>query len=148
MTEAEQTAITGHPLVLYDGVCGLCNRVVQFMLRVDRGDRFLFAPLESTLAREALAGFPAAPNEPEGVILIVDALTPQAQIFRRSDAVSEALARMNGVYRQLGKLLRLVPNPLREWSYGLVARSRYRLFGKYDTCPIPTQAQRSRILGM
>ena len=48
----------------------------------------------------------------------------------------------------LAGILRLVPPPVREWSYGLIARNRYRLFGKYDTCPIPTEAQRSRILGM
>ena len=148
MTDAEQAAITGRPLVLYDGVCGLCNRVVQLLLRLDRNGQFRFAPLESALAGEILARFPAAPNEPEGVILITDALTAQAAIYRRFDAVTEVMRRLKGPYRPLAGLLRFVPRTLREGSYGLIARHRYQLFGKFDTCPIPTPAQRSRILGL
>jgi predicted DCC family thiol-disulfide oxidoreductase YuxK len=148
MTAAEQSAVTGRPIVLYDGVCGLCNRVIQLLLRVDRGGVLRFAPLESPLAVSLLKQFPAAPMEPEGVILISNALTPGQRIFRRSDAVSEALRLTGGGWRRLGFLVRLVPRAVREWGYGIVARYRYRLFGKFATCPIPTEAQRSRILGM
>ena len=148
MTEAEQTAITGHSLVLYDGVCGLCNHVVQLLLRLDREDQFRFAPLESALAVEFLARFPVPSNEPEGVILVTDVLSPQEALYRRFDAVAEAMRRLQGPFRPLGALLRLIPRPLREWSYSLIARHRYQIFGRFDTCPIPTPAQRSRILGL
>lgn len=148
MTQAEHTVIAGRSLVLYDGVCGLCNRVVQLLLRFDRAGHLRFAPLESPLGREMLVPFSSSPTEPEGIILIADALTPNQRIYRRSDAVAEALRRVPGSWSVLAAMLRLVPRFLREWSYGLIARSRYRLFGKYDACPIPTPGQRSRILGM
>lgn len=148
MTPAEQTEIAGRSLVLYDGVCGLCNRVVRLLLRLDTAGEFRFAPLESALAAEMLSRFPAAPDEPEGVLLIAAALTPAEAIFRRFDAVAEAMRQLRGPLAPFGSLLRLIPRPLREWSYGLIARHRYRLFGKFDTCPIPTPSQRSRILGL
>ena len=148
MNEVNQTAITGRSIVLYDGVCGLCNRVVRLLLRLDTAGRLRYTPLETPLAAELLAAFPAAPLEPEGVILIANALTPAATIYRRFDAVAEALRQLRGPLAPLGSVLRLIPRPLREWSYGLIARHRYQIFGKFDTCPIPTPAQRSRILGL
>ena len=91
MTNTEQTAITGHPILLYDGVCGLCNRVVQFLLRIKRGDTFRFVPLESPLGREILTTFPTATTEPEGVILLLNPLTPEQAVYRRFDAVGQSL---------------------------------------------------------
>jgi predicted DCC family thiol-disulfide oxidoreductase YuxK len=148
MTAAEQAAIAGRSVILYDGVCGLCNRVVRLLLRLDREGHLRFAPLESPIAAEILARFPTPPGEPEGVLLITAALMPEEAIYRRFDAVAEALRTLSGPWPLIGALLRLVPRPLREWSYGLIARNRYRLFGRYDTCPLPTPAQRSRILGV
>ncbi len=148
MTADEHAAIDGRSLVLYDGVCGLCNRVVQLLLRLDRDGQFRFAPLETPLALEVLQRFPVAPDEPEGVILITNALTRGEAIYRRFDAVGEALRLMHGPYRVLGRLLRLVPRFLREGSYGLIARNRYRLFGRHETCPVPSPEQRARILGL
>jgi predicted DCC family thiol-disulfide oxidoreductase YuxK len=148
MTNTEQTAITGHPILLYDGVCGLCNRVVQLLLRIRGADTFRFVPLESPLGRELLTTFPTPPTEPEGVILLLNPLTPRQHVYRRFDAVSESLQLIGGPWIILAFLLRLTPRPLREYTYGLIARHRYATFGRFDTCPIPTQAQRSRILGM
>jgi len=148
MSPADHIEVAGRHVVLYDGVCGLCNRVVRLLLRVDKAGQLRYAPLETPLAVELLAHFPTLPTEPEGVILITDALTPREQIYRRSDAVGEALRRIPGGWPVLGFLVRIVPRSLREWGYSIVARNRYRLFGKFDTCPIPTESQRSRILGM
>jgi predicted DCC family thiol-disulfide oxidoreductase YuxK len=74
-------------------------------------------------------------------------LTPKEHLYRRSDAVAVALQLLGGVWRVLGKTLALLPRPLRDWGYGIVARFRYRLFGRYDTCPLPPPEQRSRLLG-
>jgi predicted DCC family thiol-disulfide oxidoreductase YuxK len=148
MTESEHSQIAGRSILLYDGVCGLCNRVVQLLLRSDKAGVLRFVPLESPLGLELLGTFPTAPTEPEGVILLADALMPKQAIYRRFNAVEESLRRIGGAWPLLSTLLRVVPNPLREWSYSLIARNRYRLFGKYDSCPMPTEAQHSRILGM
>ena len=75
MTEVERNAIQGRALLLYDGVCALCNGVVQFLMKHDRLDRFRYAPLQSSLGREVLARFDIH-SFPDGVILLTDALTP------------------------------------------------------------------------
>jgi predicted DCC family thiol-disulfide oxidoreductase YuxK len=147
MTEVERNAIQGRALVLYDGVCALCHGVVQFLMKHDRLDRFRYAPLQSGLGREVLARFDIH-TFPDGVMLLTDALTPRGRLYQRSDAVAEALPLLGGYWRLAGRVLRLLPRPLRDWGYGLVARFRYRLFGRYDTCPVPPPEQRSRVLGM
>ena len=83
-----------------------------------------------------------------GVMLLTDALTPTEHLYRRSDAVAAALQRLSAPWRLVGKALKLVPRPLRDWGYGIVARFRYRLFGRYDMCPVPPPEQRSRLLGV
>jgi predicted DCC family thiol-disulfide oxidoreductase YuxK len=147
MTEAERTAIEGRALLLYDGVCGLCNGVVRLLLRHDKLDKLRYAPMQSTLGRELLACF-ELDSLPDGVVLITDVLTPQERLYRRSDAVAVSLQLLGLTWRLLGKALMLVPRWLREWGYSIVARLRYRLFGRYTTCPVPLPNQRSRLLGV
>jgi predicted DCC family thiol-disulfide oxidoreductase YuxK len=153
MTERERNAIEGRAVLLYDGVCALCNGVVQFLMKHDRLDKFRYAPLQSGLGREVLARFNIH-SFPDGVMLLTDALTPGEHLYQRSDAVAEALQRLggsggpSGIWRLAGRALRLLPRPLRDWGYGVVARFRYRLFGRYDTCPIPPPEQRSKLLGV
>jgi predicted DCC family thiol-disulfide oxidoreductase YuxK len=90
MNEVERNAIEGRALLLYDGVCALCNGMVKFLMKRDRGERFRFAPLQSELGRELLARFDIH-TFPDGVVLIIEALTPAERIYRRSDAVQESL---------------------------------------------------------
>ena len=147
MNDVERNAIEGRALLLYDGVCALCNGVVKFLMKRDRMDRFRFAPLESDLGREVLARFDIH-SFPDGVVLITEALSPAERIYRRSDAVQESLQQLGAPWKQLGKTLNLLPRFLREWSYGVIARYRYRLFGRYNACPVPSHEERSRLLGV
>jgi predicted DCC family thiol-disulfide oxidoreductase YuxK len=147
MTERERTEIEGRALLLYDGVCALCNGFVRFLLKHDRLLRVRYTPLQSALGGEILARFGIL-TLPDGVTLVTDALTPRERLFQRSDAVQAALQLLGSPWHTLGKALRLVPYTLREFGYGIVARLRYRLFGRYSTCPLPPPEQRSRILGV
>jgi len=147
MTHAEQIAIEGRALLLYDGVCALCNGVVSFLLQHDPLDRLRYAPLQSGLGRETLARFGIS-TFPDGVMLLTGALTPSERLYKRSDAVAAALGLLNPPWRLLGRALRLIPRPLREFGYGVIARVRYRLFGRYDACPLPPPEQRARLLGV
>jgi predicted DCC family thiol-disulfide oxidoreductase YuxK len=147
MTSAERNAIEGRALLLYDGVCALCNGVVHLLMKHDRLDRFRYAPLESNLGREMLARF-GIRTFPDGVVLVTDALTPEERVYHRSDAVAASLQRLEPPWRLAGKMLAMLPRPLRDWGYGVVARFRYRIFGRYDTCPLPTPEQRDRLLGV
>jgi predicted DCC family thiol-disulfide oxidoreductase YuxK len=143
MTAEERARIAGRPVLLYDGVCALCNGVVRFVLKRDGTGVFRFAPLESGVARKLASSNDGA----EGVVLVVDALGPAQQVYRRSDAVAEALERLGGGWSVVGRVLRMVPRAVREWGYGVVARVRYRVFGRYAMCPVPSPAERSRFVG-
>ena len=147
MTDAERSAIEGRALLLYDGVCALCNGVVKFLMKRDRRDRFRYAPLQSELGREMLARFGIL-ELPDGVILIVNTLTAEERLYQRSDAVAGCLRLLGGPWRGVESALRLIPRWLREWGYGVVARFRYRVFGRYDACPVPTPEERGRLLGV
>jgi predicted DCC family thiol-disulfide oxidoreductase YuxK len=147
MTELEHNAMEGRALLLYDGVCALCHGVVKFLMKRDRMDRFRYAPLQSELGREVLARF-GIRTFPDGVMLLTEALTPTERLYERSDGFSEALQLLAGPWRLVGKALAFVPRWLREWGYGIVARFRYRVFGRYDACPVPTPEQRGHLLGV
>jgi predicted DCC family thiol-disulfide oxidoreductase YuxK len=147
MTEVEHNAMEGRALLLYDGVCALCHGVVKFLMKRDRMDRLRYAPLQSELGREVLARF-GIRTFPDGVMLLTEALTPTERLYERSDGFSEALQLLGGPWGLAGKALAFVPRWLREWGYGVVARFRYRVFGRYDACPVPTPEQRGHLLGV
>lgn len=141
MTEPERTRHAGQPVLLYDGHCALCHGVVRFVLRHDHEGRFRFAPLESEVARNLLG---TAASLGDGVAVVTSAWTPQQAVARRSDA-TVAVLRLLG-WSGTARLLALVPRPLRELGYAVVARLRYRLFGRYSVCPLPPAEARDRFL--
>jgi predicted DCC family thiol-disulfide oxidoreductase YuxK len=143
-----------HPIVLYDGVCGLCNRTVQFVLKYDREGFLRFASLQSSLAAQILArhGKDASDLDTVYAVLNFDPATTDKnngeELLERSSAVLYILRRLGGVWGTTGGMLRLIPRPIRDWGYGIVARIRYRVFGKYDMCPTPTAETRDRFLDL
>jgi predicted DCC family thiol-disulfide oxidoreductase YuxK len=143
MTEVDRAKIIGRPVLLYDGVCALCNSVVRFVLKRDEAKLFRFASLESKAAQELLAG---DSTTLDGVALVSDALTEKQRVYRRSDATAEALRLLGRTW--LAQALVVVPRPLREAGYSLVARVRYKFFGKYEVCPLPSADDRARFVGI
>ena len=134
-------------VVLYDGVCGLCNGVIKCLLPRDRGRRIRFAALQGAYAAAALArhGVAPPPGDPESIVLIEQPGTPDERLYFRSEAALHIAATLPGAWRLSG-VFRLVPRAVRDWVYDRVARSRYRIFGRYDACPMPTPESRSRFL--
>ena len=144
-----------HPVLLYDGVCGLCNRTVQFVLKRDRGDTFRFASLQSDVARGILAHYAASPSDLDTFYVVTEceaelaAAVPQkSALLARSDAAIFVLRELGGIWRVASGLLRMLPRPVRDCGYNLVARRRYRMFGRYDACPIPSAGTRNRFLDL
>jgi predicted DCC family thiol-disulfide oxidoreductase YuxK len=135
-------------ILLYDGVCGLCNRLVQFILRRDRAAIFRFASLQSTFAGRILARHGANAADLDSVYIVVDHNGSGELLLPRSDAVLFILQQLGGVWRVAAFLFRILPRPLRDWAYGIVARNRYRAFGRYDTCPLPSGDTRNRFLDL
>lgn len=130
-------------LVLYDGVCGLCDRTVQFLLRVDREQLLRFAPLQGETAAAIRNRHPQL----DGVdsIAYVKTASGQEDVYVRSTAVLKILKEAGGAWRLLAVFL-LVPRAIRDAVYDWVARNRYRWFGRYDNCPLPGAAVRARFL--
>lgn len=127
------------PIVFFDGVCGLCNHFVDFVMRYDSAGRIRFAPLQGeTAARCADA---SDIRDLKSLVVVQNDET-----FRRTAAVVRVLWTLNGVWRVAGTLLWLIPAPLRDLLYNGVARIRYRVFGKRETCRMPTPEERSRVL--
>lgn len=132
-------AAGARPVVFFDGVCGLCNRTVDFVLARDREQRFRFSPLQGETARRLLG---EADTESLGTLVLLD----ERGTHRRSTAVVRILRGLGGVWGVLGALLWLIPRPLRDLGYRLVAKSRYRWFGRKESCRMPTPQERSRFL--
>ena len=135
-----------HPILLYDGVCGLCNRIVQFTLRRDRNAFFRFASLQSAFAASILARHGADPSDLNTFYVVVNHELPNESLLSRSDAGIFVLKQLPGPWRAVASLLQLVPKFLRNAAYNVVARSRYRIFGRFEVCQLPSEQDRSRFL--
>ncbi len=140
-----------HPILLYDGVCGLCNRLVRFVLRRDGKGVFRFAALQSGLGERILTRHGADPRDLDTVYVVLNHDPGKSdaageRLLARSDAVIFVLQQLAGIWPGAAMLMRLAPRPLRDWGYGIVARHRYRVFGRYDTCPLPSPETRDRFL--
>ena len=149
----EASSVAGRSILLYDGICALCNGFVRFLLWQDRSKIFYFAPLQGALAqtilaRHGLAGEGIDPSALDTVVLVTAAGLPEESLLFRSDAVTEVLLRMGGRWALLARLLLQLPRGLREAGYRFVARWRYRIFGKYDVCPLPEPRHRERFLSL
>ena len=127
------------PIIFFDGVCGLCNTFVDILLRLDRKKVFLFAPLQGETAREVLPPLAGAPEQWSMVYL--DEEGPQEQ----SDGVLAICRRLGGLWGMLGAL-RFVPRFVRNPAYRMIARYRYRIFGKREVCRVPSAEERARFL--
>lgn len=139
------TSIESNPIVLYDGVCALCNRLNQFLLKRDVHDRLLFASLQSSLAESLLKRHGADPRDLDTVYVVLDYNQPGERLLARSDAILHLLAQLGGIWK-LARAGRLLPKPLRDALYGVVARNRYRVFGKYESCMLPDPKHRHKFL--
>jgi predicted DCC family thiol-disulfide oxidoreductase YuxK len=137
MSEAKQdTAV-----VLFDGVCNLCNGAVNFIIDRDPSARFRFAALQSTQAAALLAPLGRVPEvEPQSFILVED-----GRVYERSTAALRIARKLPGAWKLLYAFV-VVPRPLRDVVYRFVARNRYRWFGKAEACRMPTPELRARFL--
>ena len=129
-------------IILFDGVCNLCDGFVQFVLDRDPRGRFVFASLQSDAARALLArhGIPA-PTEPESIVLV-----DGDRAWQRSAAVLRVLRGLGGVWAAFAIVSWIVPRFLRDGIYRFIARHRYAWFGKRAECRVPTPDLRARFL--
>jgi predicted DCC family thiol-disulfide oxidoreductase YuxK len=146
-----------HPVLFYDGVCGLCNRMVQFVLRHDHRAIFRFASLQSSLAKRILERRGVRSADLDSMYVLADfdpetsaemASTGAKTLLARGDAILFVTCQLGGIWRVLATVLACLPRGLREWGYAVIARKRYRWFGRYDACPLPSEETRERFLDL
>lgn len=127
-------------IIVFDGVCHLCNGWVHFLLRVDRCGLYRFASMQSETGRTLLRDHGLNPDDPSSFLLL-----REGQARTDSDAILDVLTGLGGAWRMFG-VLRVVPRVLRDPVYRFIARHRYRLFGKRDVCMMPTPESAARFI--
>jgi predicted DCC family thiol-disulfide oxidoreductase YuxK len=132
------------PVLLYDGVCAVCNRSVRTILRFDRRCTLRFAALESDFAQAIIARHPSV-KDVDSVVFVDDPGGPDERVSVRWAAGLRVADYLGGPWKALA-VTRVIPAPLRDWLYDRFAGIRYRVFGKYDSCPIPPPEVRARFL--
>jgi predicted DCC family thiol-disulfide oxidoreductase YuxK len=130
------------PLILFDGVCNLCNAWVRFVVRHDSGGCFRFAAQQSFIGQAMIEAHLSDPQQLSSVILIAG-----NSVYTESTAVLEICARLAAPWSWIALLLRIIPHRLRDTCYRFVVRHRYRWFGRTDTCQVPSAEVRSRFIG-
>jgi predicted DCC family thiol-disulfide oxidoreductase YuxK len=134
-------------VVLYDGVCGLCNKWVRFILRHDEDDKFRFAALQSEFAQNVLRQ-ELLNNSVDTVYLVLDDGAGNHRLLTKSDAALEILSALGSGWAVMAGVLKVCPRPLRDRAYDYIARSRYRWFGRLEACPLPGPNDRRKFLDL
>jgi predicted DCC family thiol-disulfide oxidoreductase YuxK len=126
-------------VILYDGVCVFCSRWVRFVASRDSDQRFRFTAIQSGYGTRLAQAFGIDPDDPD-----TNAVIHGGKVFFKSDAALTVLSNLPGWGSV--RVLRSVPKPLRDAAYNLVARNRYRIFGKYEACFVPDEALKARVM--
>lgn len=136
---ASQPTATQQPIVFFDGECVMCNGFVDLLLRVDPLGTILIAPLQGQTARQYLPPLP--PDREAWSIYYQD----ERGLYNQSDAFIQVCKRLGGVW-SIFAAIGLIPRPIRDRIYRLIARNRYRLFGRRSTCRMPNKSEQARFL--
>ena len=140
-THSSETIIPlDKPILLFDGVCNLCNGAVQTVIRWDKSSHFRLASLQSATGQTLLKKFNLPTNELNTVVLI-----DKNTVYLRSDAPLEVMRQLGGGW-QFFYVFKIIPRFIRDAVYNWIAKNRYRWFGKEEACMIPTPEVRQRFL--
>ena len=129
------------PLLLFDGECKLCHGLVQFILRNDDEQRYHLSALQTDFSKDLLEKAGLRTDSPETVVLFAD-----DQYYTHSSAALRIMTLLGGIWKLAG-IFWIVPKPLRDWIYRLIAGNRYQWFGKYETCRMPGPEWKERFIG-
>lgn len=127
------------PIIFYDGTCGFCHKFIALLLRIDRAHVFRYAPLQGETALRLL------PKEYLGDLSTV-VVWDDGLLKLKSDASVHVFKRIGGVWAALAFLLRICPRFIRDFVYDVIATNRYKWFGRYDSCRLPTTEERRLLL--
>ena len=138
---------TAHPVLLYDGLCGFCNKGVQRILRYDKRKTMFFAALQSDYGKSILTRHPELAGIDSMVLVEPLEFAYLERVFVRSDALLRVARYLGGPWK-LALAAYIIPGSVRDYLYDQFAKRRYRWFGKYDTCLLPPSEVRARFLDL
>ena len=128
-------------LILFDGVCNLCNRSVKFVIKHDKKDKFLFTALQSNVGKKIIQEFNIDTSKTDSILLY----SPDKGLSLRSTAALNIAKQLRFPINTLIIFI-IIPNFIRNWIYDLIARNRYKWYGKMDDCMIPTPEIKAKFL--
>lgn len=131
----------GKKIILFDGLCNLCDSLVQFVIRHDQQDQFRFVALQSELGQKIISHIGISQKNIDSVVLYI----PGKAYYTKSNAAIQIAKNLGGFFH-LGTMFRILPTPLRNWVYDYVAAKRYHWYGKKEVCMIPTTELSSKFL--
>jgi len=140
MNYLSMKATTKKAIIFFDGVCNLCNSSVQFVLKHDKKHHFVFAALQSDVARDILLQYPTKITKKDSILLIQN-----NKIYSESTAALLIAKQFTGFWKVL-QIFWIVPKFIRDSFYQFIAKNRYRWFGKKDVCMIPSMKIKNRFL--
>jgi len=130
----------GKSIILFDGICNLCNSSVNFIIRNDKKEHFLFASLQSDAAKDILLQYQVKKIKFDSILLIEN-----GEIFEKSRAALRISRNLDGAYRFI-YFLKIIPRFITDSIYHIVARNRYKWFGKKEFCMMPSSQVKNRFL--
>ncbi len=140
MEEIIKKITTNYELILFDGVCNFCNASINFIIDHDPEKHFKFAPLQSEIGQDILRQFNKDNKDFDSVILLKD-----NQLYQKSEAALEITKLLSGFWKYFF-IFKILPIFFLNFFYDIIAKNRYRIFGKTDSCRMPTPELRERFL--
>ncbi|MNK92302.1 hypothetical protein D3C87_1124220 [compost metagenome] len=126
------------PIIFFDGVCNLCNASVQFVIAHDKKDQFSFSAIQGELAKEVLPKFKVDPGELNTVMLLAE-----GKLYTKSSAALQIAKKLSGAWPLLYGFI-IIPKFIRDWVYNIIAKNRYKWWGKEESCWVPTPRLKSK----
>ncbi|MCZ4222066.1 thiol-disulfide oxidoreductase DCC family protein [Pedobacter rhodius] len=127
-----------NPIIFFDGVCNLCNTSVQFVIKHDKANLFSFSALQGNYAKKVLPGFNVDFDKINSILLIEN-----NKLYTKSSAALRVAKKLNGLLPILYVFI-LVPKFIRDWIYDIIAKNRYKWWGKQESCWVPTPDLKSK----
>lgn len=131
-----------HGMIFFDGVCNLCNHSVQFVIKRDQHDYFRFAALQTEAAKAQLTALNSVPHQAELNTII---LLENGKVYDRSTAALRIARKLSGLWPLLYGFI-IIPRFIRDFFYQLISKNRYRIWGKQESCMVPSAALKSKFL--
>ncbi|MCC1485109.1 thiol-disulfide oxidoreductase DCC family protein [Winogradskyella immobilis] len=131
----------GKQVILFDGVCNLCNSSVLFVIKRDKKNRFLFAPLQSEIGKSIIKAYNIDTKAVDSILLY-----SKANGIKIKSSAALHIAKHLGFPQNLLAIFFIIPTPIRNWVYNYIAKNRYKWYGKKDACMIPTPELKAKFL--